>query len=484
MKKKIIILAVGILIVLIFVFFYLGKTAIVSTSGKTFSEKIARKIPEKTKTWIKKNFFKTEYLNLYIRNQNKLIDELLNKERKKNNIVIEKFKKIYFEKPYEIKTNNKNYKSIFFQTKFLANGKNDFAIASGYIDIFDDDLIIVTGDGLLFKTKLEELLNFEKGFYAEIIETNIRDLIKTPEFFKKSYFGIKDILIANNKIFLSFSNEIIKDCFNTGLLIADINLEFLNFQKHSLSETECAKKLEMDNALQGGRIINFSDNEIIITHGDWFQKNSAQNKESIFGKIIKYNFNNNKIDFVSYGHRNPQGLVYLKDKNILIETEHGPYGGDEVNIINLNDNTIEKNYGWPVASYGVGNQLNASVMFEKRKKYKSHEGFIEPVKYYIPSIGISEITKVPNKYFVNNNADFENFFIASLGTKISEGDLSLHRMKINKISNKIDFEDIIHIQERIRDIIYSENLNSLILFIESDRMHKGGPSIGIVKNVE
>ena len=82
------------LISLVLIFFYFGKTAIVSTTGKTFPEKIANKIPAITKTWIKQTFFKSHTLRLDIRNQNQQIEELRIIENEKNSLVIDKFKKI------------------------------------------------------------------------------------------------------------------------------------------------------------------------------------------------------------------------------------------------------------------------------------------------------------------------------------------------------------------------------------------------------
>jgi hypothetical protein len=476
MKKKLIIIII--LISLVSIFIYFGRTAIISTTGKTIPEKLAKKIPENTKTWIKNTFFTSQVLRLDIRNQNQEIEQLRLRENAKNKQVIEKFKKIPFEPLSEFATNNDKYRLKLYQTKFLSNGKNDFAVASGYIGIFEENLLFVTGDALMFKIKLSDLNDPEKGFDADLINTNLKDIIKTAGFFKKSYFGIKDLTIIDDKIFLSFSNEIKENCFNTGILIAALDLNNLNFEKHSLSESDCAPVGDMDNALQGGRIVKLSDKEIFFTHGDWFQGSSAQDKKSIFGKILKYNFINRSYEMVSYGHRNPQGLYYLEDKNILIETEHGPIGGDEINIIDLNNKIVEKNYGWPIASYGKGTQQNAGVLSSGTKNYKGHDGYIEPIKYYVPSIGISEILRIPNKFFKNENLS-ENLFIATLGTKISEGDLSLHHLQINENYNKVISSNIIHIQERIRDMVYSEKLNSLILFIESDRMYKGGPSIAI-----
>ena len=61
-------------------------------------------------------------------------------------------------------------------------------------------------------------------------------------------------------------------------------------------------------------------------------KDLAQDDNSVFGKVIEINLEDNSFRIFSKGHRNPQGLMVTKD-NYLIATEHGPYGGDEVNNI-------------------------------------------------------------------------------------------------------------------------------------------------------
>ena len=63
------------------------------------------------------------------------------------------------------------------------------------------------------------------------------------------------------------------------------------------------------------------------------QRDLAQQDDSVFGKILKINLKNNTYENLSKGHRNPQGLFYDKINNIIISTEHGPKGGDEINII-------------------------------------------------------------------------------------------------------------------------------------------------------
>ena len=72
--------------------------------------------------------------------------------------------------------------------------------------------------------------------------------------------------------------------------------------------------------------------------------------KSIFGKILEIDLNTKEDTIFSSGHRNPQGLeIFLQNGNkILLSTEHGPQGGDEINNIKFN-----KNYGWPISSYGA-----------------------------------------------------------------------------------------------------------------------------------
>ena len=101
---------------------------------------------------------------------------------------------------------------------------------------------------------------------------------------------------------------------------------------------------------------------------------------------------------ISKGHRNPQGLFYDKMNKFILSTEHGPYGGDEINMIMLNHKGLQ-NFGWPIASYGEHYTDPKKVKIKKYPLLKSHRdhGFIEPLKYFVPSIGISEIVKIGEK---------------------------------------------------------------------------------------
>ncbi len=93
------------------------------------------------------------------------------------------------------------------------------------------------------------------------------------------------------------------------------------------------------------------------------------------------NFSNFKL--ISKGHRNPQGLFVDKRNQIVLKTEHGPMGGDEINLIKLNNMQGKiPNYGWPIVSagehYGGKSAEKNKTKYIKYPLYKSHSehGFI------------------------------------------------------------------------------------------------------------
>ena len=76
------------------------------------------------------------------------------------------------------------------------------------------------------------------------------------------------------------------------------------------------------------------------------------------------------------GHRNPQGLYFDIENNFILETEHGPKGGDEINLIEVdrgNENKIQ-NFGWAISSAGehYRGKIEANKKYEKYPLYKSH----------------------------------------------------------------------------------------------------------------
>ncbi|MEZ5967561.1 MAG: PQQ-dependent sugar dehydrogenase [Hyphomonas sp.] len=159
----------------------------------------------------------------------------------------------------------------------------------------------------------------------------------------------------------------------------------------------------------GGRMQFANDGTLFITLGEGFKyMQDAQNLKITHGKIIHINSDgtipadnpfadgtDGKPEIWSYGHRNVQGLYYDKESGVLYETEHGPKGGDEFNIIRPG-----ANYGWPKITYGIN--YDGTVITEKT----AMDGMEQPLTYWVPSIAPSGLTRLTSDVYPGWKGDF------------------------------------------------------------------------------
>ena len=452
--KKISFLTI-IFILIIFVFYTLTfKSGSIKSSLKNF-------IPEKVKVLLKSP--------QYIEDQEKRLRKL------KADIVLLNAKYDYINgNKIEKKITSKlgeNYKIIIQPIPFpeynAFEGK-----PVGYIDIINDNLILASGTGEFYFSKISEL-NSEK-LYLTKIETNLKKVIKDPQFFHYGKPSVRDIFVDNNKLYVghirtfNLENE---TCYNTAILEAEIMLSNLQF-KEFFTFDECGNQKRTSKIydqrfrldLVGGRVTNLDNDHLLLTTGPLGDRPKAQDKDSLFGKILSINKKTKEYRMVSMGHRNPQGLYFDNEKKILFSTEHGPKGGDEVNL-NLDPfkNPVE-NFGWPISSYGV--HYNGKF-YEEAPLNKSHSdfGFVEPIKYFTPSVGISQIYRVEESF---DSSATNDYFVAALGypDQLEEGDRHLHKFKWSDDYKSIREHDQILIGERIRDLIYIPTINAYALLLD------------------
>ena len=164
----------------------------------------------------------------------------------------------------------------------------------------------------------------------------------------------------------------------------------------------------------GARMAFLPDTSLLITVGDGFDlREQAQNPGNHFGSIVRVS-DSGKVpadnpfatdeqaqpEIYSYGHRNPQSIAYDPVSQNIYATEHGPRGGDELNLIEPG-----KNYGWPVASYGI-DYSGARIT-----PYTEYEGTTQPLKYWTPSIAASGMTIYRGSQFGEWQGDI---FVTSL----------------------------------------------------------------------
>tara|TARA_R110001606_G_scaffold11354_6_gene49292 strand:- start:2217 stop:3320 length:1104 start_codon:yes stop_codon:yes gene_type:complete len=200
----------------------------------------------------------------------------------------------------------------------------------------------------------------------------------------------------------------------------------------------------------GGRITFDNNNHIFISVGERGFRPNAQDLGTHAGSILRLNLdgsvpadnpfvdNKNALPEIwSYGHRNPQGLFFNKTTNQLWEIEHGPRGGDEINLIKAG-----KNYGWPIISYGK-EYYTPFAVGEGTEKV----GMEQPVKVYVPSIAPGSLIQ----YMGNAFPQWHNNLLAG-ALKLQH----LNRIVLDDNDQAISETRLLrNVQGRIRNIIES-----------------------------
>ncbi len=194
----------------------------------------------------------------------------------------------------------------------------------------------------------------------------------------------------------------------------------------------------------GGRLAWGGDGKLYATIGEGSKyKERAQDMTSSFGSVIRLNEDGSipddnptfgdgeRPELYSKGHRNPQGLAYDAARGVLWEHEHGPRGGDEINIIEAG-----KNYGWPLASYGV-DYSGARIT-----PFTEYGGTQQPFKYWTPSIAPSGLAVYRGSLFPG---DWDGDLLVG-----AMAGAALHRVDMNGMT--IVGEERYLTGERIRDV--------------------------------
>ncbi|MGJ8689862.1 MAG: PQQ-dependent sugar dehydrogenase [Gammaproteobacteria bacterium] len=211
--------------------------------------------------------------------------------------------------------------------------------------------------------------------------------------------GLFDVLphpdFANNQyLYLSFAKPLAELGTSTTAVVRG------RFVNDSLVDVEEIFAADANGAGHyGGRIAFDADGYLFVTLGDRMappngdlEAHPAQDRSNHQGVVVRLNADGSvpadnpyvgqmgiKPEIWSYGHRSPQGLAFDPSNGNLWMTEHGPQGGDELNLI-----TPTKNYGWPVVgrglNYGPGTPIHESI---------AREGMENPVHFWVPSIAAS-----------------------------------------------------------------------------------------------
>lgn len=396
----------------------------------------------------------------------KNIYEFVKEYKDKIDYAKDKINTLDFEiKKIQLTNNVVNYNNLKFEVNYLSlpNIKNELYKPIGYIDIFDDNLIFVSGNG--------EIRFFENKSFKNI-RSNLNIYINNqiPSDYDEDSFWqnpIRDILYHKGYLYVVLLLKEFKDkeLYQTAILKGKFENSFIEFDYFFKTDFYAYSDF-IDTAHVGGRLVVDQNSNFYIAVPDYGSpyENKVDKFNGIYGKVIKIN-SINSYEIISTGHRNPQGLYYDVERKILIESEHGPSGGDEINIIKPN-----KNYGWPSTSYGEGGTVD----------YHDHleQGFEAPAYTWMNNPGASQIIKVSK----NSKFPFKNLYILSSlsGSIRGPEEYSGFHLYLFNINDNFQATIInrIFINDRVRDIVYDDQNDRIFLVLENQK------SIGIINTTK
>lgn len=298
-----------------------------------------------------------------------------------------------------------------------------------------------------------EILFTESHGELGILDTTrgkIRRVSGLPAVFAKGQGGLMDVAVPpdfqqQGWIYFTYSKDI-EGQGATTLARARLNNDSLQ-RWQDLIVTRSATDT---NRHYGSRIAFDDMGHVYFGVGDRGVRPNGQNLKTHAGSILRLKRNGDVPrdnpfyddsavlpEIWSYGHRNPQGLVWDNENRRLWTIEHGPRGGDEINLVKKG-----KNYGWPVVSYGKEYWGPIAVGEGTHKK-----GMVQPVKYYVPSIAPGSLLYYDGDAFPQWKG---SLFAGALKLK------HLNRVALDKEGNAEDEERLLEdLNERIRAVTQS-----------------------------
>lgn len=246
----------------------------------------------------------------------------------------------------------------------------EFLPQGGYLlSMRDGELRVVSADGQIG----EPVANVPDTYVAS--QGGFFDIVLDPEYGQ------------NNVVYLAFAHGDVK---NNATRV--IRAELRDNALHNVDSIFTVSPMKRGPAHYGGKLLFLGDGTLLLTTGDGFDfREAAQDTFSQLGKIVRMQrdgsapsdnpfFDGKQGDPMvwSYGHRSPQGLAWNPDSGTVYMHEHGPMGGDEVNLVKPGNN-----YGWPAITYGL-NYSGAYV-----SPFTEAPGMEQPLKQWTPSIAPS-----------------------------------------------------------------------------------------------
>ena len=345
-----------------------------------------------------------------------------------------------------------------YSIQILTVAQERFADSGGAIEPLGDGLLLATPRGRL------AVVDFDGG--VSYLDAQVPMYASTPENPNTwKGFRVADILLkqdAPDRYTLFVSHH-----FHTGecveIRVSSITLSFTQgnprliddwnslFTANPCIDTALfdpweAEVPKIGGGIQiGGKLLMDGAGHLLVAIGDngWYEWQEWKTNEeghraavvepdSHLGKLVRIDLATGSAETIAAGFRNPQGFIRDRAGNLWL-TEHGPQGGDELNLVRPG-----LDYGWPHATHGI---LYGNRVWPFNQLQGSHAGFEEPFYSWIPSIGVSSLIEVDGGDFPLWQGDL---LIASLRSN------SLFRVRIRQ--ERVVYLERIALGLRIRDL--------------------------------
>lgn len=280
-----------------------------------------------------------------------------------------------------------------------------------------------------------------------------RPIEGVPEVRITTLGGLLDVLLhpsfaTNRVLYLSYSKGRDEKTSTTAIARA----RFEGTKLAGLEEIFVAGSWSTSPTNFGGRMVFGRDGKLYVTIGERQEQDRAQDPMDLGGKVLRLNEDGSvpadnpfvgkagvRPEIYTLGHRSPQGLAVHPETGALWENEHGPLGGDEINIL-----VAGRNYGWPLATYGRTYEGEAISDLTSRPDLES------PFMYWVPSIAISGLTFYTGDRFP---AWRGNVLVGSMMAGRIRWTGHIQRLTFNDKGLSISREPILaELRQRIRDV--------------------------------
>ena len=334
----------------------------------------------------------------------------------------------------------------------------DAEVRGGAITHFQDKYLLATAAGNLYVFNWSGSADtFQIEKLQNSVPINREEFVSfVEEHFFTGDFRVTDILVQDleGRVRVFAAHHFWKnseECFVVRVSILDTTYEDFSVNPKNLEWSvlhETTPCLPIKNYHRGhpfaghhsgGRLLLLDNYQLLVSIGDhefdgWnSEENLPQDLDNSYGKTILIQLVDGSSEIFTLGHRNPQGLS-LDDAGNIWLTEHGPKGGDELNLL-----VRGENYGWPFVTLGASYESHSWPLNPNQGE---HRGFKPPVFSWLPSIGISNLTELDSELFPLWNGDL---MIASLESR------ALFRIRHGE--EVLRFVEPIRIGGRIRDLL-------------------------------